>query len=164
MLTKEASHNLKHSTMTKINISKFSNYDSKAMYEFLFLKRETVFEIIIPRNAITVETDNYDIFSEYLSAAYAGQRLSEIADSFAYYVPFVNSKNHFLFEVTITEKGKMAEILYLIIKTIYGAADSESFLSFHSLAADFLTNAFNDKIECYTWGLLYIADRYLQMS
>lgn len=147
--------------MTKINISKFSNYDSKAMYEFLFLKRETVFEITIPRNAINDETDNYDIFFEFLSAAYLGQRLSEIADSFAYYVPCVNSKHPFLFEVTITEKGIMAEVLYLIIKTIYGANDNEIYLSFHSLAADFLTNAFSNRIDCNTWGLLAIANKYL---
>ena len=150
--------------MTKININKFSDYDSKTLYEFLFQKRETVFEITIPRQVVTGETDNYDVFTEFLSAAYAGQRLSEIADSFAYYVPCVNSQRPFLFEVTITEMGKMAEILYLIIKTINGTTGSESFLSFHSLAADFLTNAVNDKLECYTWGLLYIANRYLQMS
>jgi len=148
--------------MIKININELSNFDSTALYEFLFLKRESVFEITIPRE--TIKSDNYDVFNEFLSAAYAGQRLSEIADSFAYYVPYVNSKQPFLFEVTITEMGKMAEILFLIIKTINGTTGSESFLSFHSLAADFLTNAIHDKIECYTWGLLYIANRYLQMS
>lgn len=150
--------------MTKININDLKNYDSKTLYEFLFLKRETVFEITIPRKTITVETDNYDVFTEFLSAAFAGQRLCEIADSFAYYVPCVNSKQPFLFEVTINEMGKMAEIFYLIISIVNGPTGGESFLSFHSLAADFLTNAINDKIECYTWGLLYIADRYLQMS
>ena len=148
--------------MTKININKFSSYDSKALYEFLFLQKEKVFEITIPRE--TIKNDNYDVFTEFLSAAYAGQRLSEIADSFAYYVPNVNSKLPFLFEITITDIGRMSEVLYLIIKTMNGSTGSESFLSFHSLAADFLTNATNDKIECYTWGLLYIANRYLQMS
>lgn len=150
--------------MTKININDFKNYDSKALYELLFLKRETVFEITIPRKEVTAKTDNYDVFTEFLSAAYVGQRLCEIADSFAYFVPCVNCKQPFLFEVTITEMGKMAEILYLIISIVNGPAGSENFLSFHSLAADFLTNAVNYKIECYTWGLLYIADRYLQMS
>ena len=148
--------------MTKFNIRKFSSYDSKTLYEFLFLQKEKAFEITIPREAI--KNDNYDVFTEFLSAAYAGQRLSEIADSFAYYVPCVNSKQPFLFQATITERGKMAEILYLLISIFNGPAGSESFLAFHSLAADFLTNATNNKIECYTWGLLYIANRYLQMS
>ena len=35
--------------MTKINILEFAKYDSKAIYEFLFLQNETEFEIIIPR-------------------------------------------------------------------------------------------------------------------
>ena len=146
--------------MTKININKFSNYNSKSLYEYLFLQREKVFEITIPRKAI--KKDSYDIFSEYLSAAYAGQRLSEIADSFAYYVPDVNSNRPFIFEVTIPEIGKMAEILYLIIQTINGTTGSERFLSFHSLAADFLTNASNNWIECHTWGLLQIANRFFK--
>jgi len=117
---------------------------------------------MIPRE--TIKNDNYDVFTEFLSAAYAGQRLSEIADSFAYFVPNVNSKQPFLFEVAIGDMSKMTEILYLIIKTINGTNSNESFLSFHSLAADFLSNAINDKIDCYTWGLLYIANRYLKMS
>jgi len=145
--------------MTKININKFNNYDSKDIYEFLFLQRETIFQITIPRE---IGNDDYDTFTEYLSAAYAGQRLSEIADSFAYYVPCVNSNRPFLFDVTISEMGKMAEILYLVIQTINGATGSKTFLSFHSLAADFLTNVLSDKIECNTWGLLSIAKLYLQ--
>ncbi len=148
--------------MLKININEFNHYDSKAIYEFLFLQRETVFEIIIPKETVAGTSDNYDVFEEYLSAAYAGQRLSEIADNFAYYVPSVYSKKPFLYEVTITEMGKMAEALYIIIPSINDKVPSEIFLPLHSLAADFLTNVFNDKIKCNTWGLLHIANYYLQ--
>jgi len=150
--------------MLKININEFNRYDSKTLYEFLFLKRETVFQITIPRKAVAGTCENYDVFQEYLSAAYAGQRLSEIAESFAYYVPSVSGKKPFLFEVTITEMGKMAEALYIIIHSVNDRIPNEIFLTFHSLAADFLTNVFNDKIECNSWGLLWIANRYLEKS
>jgi len=148
--------------MLKININEFNRYDSKEIYEFLFLKSETVFEIEIPRKEVIGKADNYDVFVEYLSAAYAGQRLSEIAESFAYYVPSVHSNCPFLFEVTITEMGKMTEALYLIIHSINDKIPNETFLTFHSLAADFLTNVYNDKIECNTWGLLHIAKHFLE--
>ena len=148
--------------MLKININEFNRYDSKTLYEFLFLQRETVFQIRIPRKAIAGTSDNYDVFEEYLSAAYAGQRLSEIAESFAYYVPCDHGKCPFLFEVTITEMGKMAEALYIIVHSTKNDIPSEIFLTFHSLAADFLTNVFNDSVECNTWGLLHIANHYLE--
>ena len=144
--------------MLKININELNRYDSKTLYEFLFLQRETVFQITIPRKAAAAKSNNYDVFEEFLTAAYAGQRLSEIAESFAYYVPCVYNKQPFLFEVTITEMGKMAEALYIIIHSVNDKIPSEIFLTFHSLAADFLTNAYNDKIKCNTWGLLHIAN------
>ena len=148
--------------MLKININELNRYDCKDIYEFLFLKSETVFEITIPRKAAIDKADNYDIFVEYLSAAYAGQQLSEISESFAYYVPAVYCDRPFSFEVTITEMGKMAESLYLIIYSINEEIPSEPFLTFHSLAADFLTNASSSKIKCNTWGLLYIAKHFLE--
>ncbi len=148
--------------MLKINITEFNQYNSKALYEFLFLQDEIVFQITIPRKEIAGTIEKYDVFEEFLSAAYAGQRLSEIAESFAYYVPCIYSKQPFLFEVTITEMGKMAEVLHLIIHSINDKIPSETFLTFHSLSADFLTNVFNDKIECNTWGLLHIAHDYLE--
>ena len=38
--------------MTKINIVDFWDYNSKAVYEFLFVQGETEFEIIISRAGI----------------------------------------------------------------------------------------------------------------
>lgn len=148
--------------MTRINIHEFSNYDSNAIYEFLFLQNETVFEIIIPREAVAGNCGSYDIVIEYLSAAYAGQRLSEIADRFAYYVPSVHDTRSFIFEVTITDIEKYTDILYLIIQGFNYITGDEPFLTFQGLAADFLNDAFDEKVECNTWGLLHIANQYLK--
>lgn len=148
--------------MTKINISDFSNYDNKDIYEFLFLQNETEFEITIPKRSIAHDDENYEVFVEYLSAAYAGQRLSEIAGSFAYYVPCTFNLNAFLFEVTITEMEKLADILYLIVQGMHDTTGNEPFLTFHGLAADFLNDAYDNKVECNTWGLLHIANNFLE--
>ena len=151
-------------TMLKITTTQLNHHTSKSLYEWLFVQNETTFQIIIPRLDITAKTDNYAVFEEYLLAAYAGHRLSEIAQSFAYHVPAVSSTQPFVFEVTITEKGKMAEVLFIIIQSINDKIPSEIFLSFHSLAADYITNVLNDEVECNTWGLLSIAKQYLQKS
>ena len=150
--------------MLKINITEFNHYDSKSIYEFLFLKSETEFEITIPKKSVAGTCDNYTVFEEYLAAAYAGQRLSEIAERFAYYVPSVCTIRPFVFEVSITEMGKLAEVLYIIVYSINEKIPCEIFFTFHSLAADFLSNVFNNKVECSTRGLLCIANQYLQRS
>ena len=148
--------------MLILNITDLNQYNYKSLYEYLLLQRETEFQILIPRTAITGDSDNYDVFEEYLTAAYAGQRLSEIAKCFAYYVPCLHSKQPFLFEATITDIGKLTEALYIIVHSVNKNMPSEIFLAFHSLAADFLTNVFSDRAECNTWGLLHIANHYLE--
>lgn len=148
--------------MLKININDLSNYNSEDVYEFLFLQNETEFEITIPKRIIARNDENYEVFVEYLSAAYAGQRLSEIAVSFAYYVPSVFNLNPFLFQVIITEMEKLADLLYLIIQGTQNTSGNKPFLTFHGLAADFLNDAYDCKLKCNTWGLLHIANQYLQ--
>ncbi len=148
--------------MIKININDLNNCDSKGIYEILVLQNETEFEISIPKRSIACNDENYEVFVEYLSAAYTGQRLSEIAGSFAYYVPSTFNLNPFFFEVTITEMEKLAGILYLIIQGIHDTTGNATFLTFHGLAADFLNDAYDNKLKCNTWGLLHIANQYLQ--
>ena len=150
--------------MLKITTTQLNHHTSKSLYEWLFEQNETEFQISIPRKVKDDTTDNYAIFEEYLLAAYAGHRLSEIAQSFAYHVPAVSSTQPFVFEVKITEKGKMAEVLFIIIQSLNNKIPNEAFLSFHSLAADLLTNVLNDEVECNTWGLLWIAYKYLQKA
>ena len=148
--------------MLKITTTQLNHHTSKSLYEWLFEQNETTFQITIPRKAIVGTFDNYAIFEEYLLAAYAGHRLSIIAESFAYHVPAINSTQPFVFEATITEKGKLAEVLFIIIQSINEKIPSEIFLSFHSLAADFLSNVINDEVECNTWGLLWIGYLHFQ--
>lgn len=148
--------------MLKITITQLNHHTSKSLYEWLLDENETAFQITIPRKAITVKIHNYAIFEEYLLAAFAGHWVSLIAESFSYNVPAIHSNQSFVFEVTVMDKGKMAEILFIIIQTINEKLPSEIFFSFHSLAADFLSNVLNDEMECNTWGLLWVAYKYLQ--
>lgn len=149
--------------MTKINISNFFDYNSKAVYEFLFVQEETEYEIMIPREYIAGKDDNYCIAIEYINASYAGQRLAEIADNFAYLVPSEFTKKSFQFEITITDPEKLADTLYFVIQGFNFKDTNDTFFSFQNLAAGFLNDAFDEKIECRSWGLLHIANEYLNM-
>lgn len=147
--------------MTKINISDFFDYNSKAVYEFLFVQGETEYEIIIPRESIAGKDDNYCIATEYINASYAGQRLAEISDTFAYFVPSEFAKKPFHFEITITDLEKLADTLYFVIQGFNFNDTNDTFITFQGLAADFLNDAFDDKIDCQSWGLLHIGSDYL---
>jgi hypothetical protein len=148
--------------MTKINISDFFDYNSKTVYEFLFVQGETEYEIIIPRESVASKDGNYCIAIEYINASYAGQRLAQIADTFAYFVPGEFTKKPFLFEIAITDMEKLADNLYFIIQGFNFRDTKDTFITFQGLAADFLNDAFDDKIDCKTWGLLHIGSNYLK--
>jgi hypothetical protein len=148
--------------MTTINICDFIDYDSKAVYEFLFLQGETEFEITILRESVGGKDDNYSIAIEYINASYAGQRLAQIADVFAYFVPSEFTKKPFLFEITITDMEKFADNLYFIIQGFDFRDTKETFITFQGLAAEFLNDSYDDKIKCQTWGILDIGSQYLE--
>lgn len=148
--------------MIKININEFKNYESKSIYAFLLLQNETEFEIIIPREAVEGINDQYELVIEFLSAAYAGQLLSMTANCFAYYTPCSNKTMPFYFQAVVTDMEKLADILYYIIQGFNNPDRGETFFDFHTKAAEFLNDAYEEKIDCSTWGLVHIANSFLQ--
>jgi len=148
--------------MTRINILEFADYNSKAIYEFLFLQDETEFEIIIPRDPDAEETDNILVMVDFLNAAYAGQLLSEIASHFAYYVPCRHNKEPFNFQVLVSDMEKFADTLLLIIRGFNLRSDYyELFINFQDKSINFLDEAYDEHYECNTWGLLHVANQLL---
>lgn len=149
--------------MTKINITEFFNYDSKALYEFLLLQNETEFQIIIPRENVSGNAENILIMIDYLNAAWAGQLLSSGAVHFAYFVPSISNKASFQFDVSVTDIEKFTDQLHEVIKGFNHQFDEKSFIDFQERSAQFLNEAFNEDYNCSTWGLLYIANQLLQL-
>jgi len=148
--------------MTKINLSHFIRHDFKKLYAHIIALNEVKFKIVIPRLVMAVKDDNFSVFWEYYSAAYAGQLLSQIATRFAYYVPSVYDKKPFVFEVTIPETEKLVDVLHFIIIGFYDIDDGDMFLDFHAKATALLTDAFEEKEQAAAFGLLYIASVFLQ--
>lgn len=148
--------------MVKININEFREYNSKNMYEYLLVQNDTEFEIIITREAVEGIDDQYFLATEFIGAAYAGQLLSEISSCFAYYTPCPNKTKPFLFQAIITDMEKLADTLFYISQGFNDLDGGESFLDFHTKSADFLNEAFEERAQCKTWGLLHIANNFLQ--
>jgi hypothetical protein len=148
--------------MIKININEFKSYDSKSIYEFLLLQNETEFEIIIPREAVEGINDQYELVTEFLSAAYAGHLLNAIATCFAYYTPCPNKTAPFYFQGVIADMEKLTDTLYCIIQGFNDPDGGDVFLNFHVSATDFLNDVYEEKIQCSTWGLVHIANNFLQ--
>jgi len=148
--------------MLKINITEFQDYDAKSMYEYLLVQNDTEFEIIIPREAVEGTDDQYVLATEFIGAAYAGQLLSEISSCFAYYTPCPNKAKPFLYQTIINDMGKLADALYYISLGFNDPGCIEPFLDFHVKSAEFLNDAFDEKVECKTWGLLHIANNFLE--
>lgn len=92
--------------MIKINIPEFTSYSKETIYEFLILQAETEFEISLRRISEAVIDPNILVSMDYRDAAYAGQLLCQISESFGYYVPYPKKKHVFNFiSVAVTWKN-----------------------------------------------------------
>ena len=147
--------------MTKISIPNFLTHTPQSLYIHLLRQNDTEFEIIIPREKLAGIDENNDILFEYLLAAYAGQLLSQVATSFAYYVPCPKRNDSIYFRVIVPDLEKFTDTLYLIIQGFNYSSDDDLNSDFSVDASYFLSNAYDEDYECNTWGLLHIASQYL---
>lgn len=145
--------------MQTINIHDLKNYNAKLILEYLSVQQEKAFEIIIPHDQVDPDDKNFSIFWQYHTAAYAGQQLFNVSESFAYYVPCPKKQNSFRFELEVSDIKRLATALAFIITGYY--ENNITMLRFNEEAAKYLNDAFNSKTDSDTWGLLYIANNYL---
>jgi len=59
---------------------------------------------------------------------------------------------------------KLSDNIYELIQGLYDNDAGETFINLHTNCADFLDRSFYEEIDCNTFGLLYIANRYLAKS
>jgi hypothetical protein len=147
--------------MHTININEFENYDAKAIYAYIMLHGAEEYKIIFPKETTKPAGDNFDIFWEYHLAAIIGQKLFEIADTFAYYVPSIYKRQPFSFDITIKDLEKLVDTLDFIITGIF-ETDVDITIQFHDEATRLFTEAFeNEELLVACWGLIEIANRHI---
>jgi hypothetical protein len=127
--------------------------------EYLFHLDDTEFEIIISRDRVDPDDKNFSIFWQYHTAAYAGEKLFKVSESFAYYVPCPEKDNPFRFEIKVTDIKRLALALRFIITGYYD--ENRITIRFNEQAGQYLNDAFEGKVESNTWGLLHIANNFL---
>ena len=147
--------------MITINITEFKGYDNKTLYEFLMLQNQTEFQIKIPKYVEEYEGVNFSVFWEYHLMAYVGHRLCEAAESFAYFVPAVSKGTPYSFDVEIKDFEKFTDTLFEIIEFINDEEATDTSNNFELAASNFFSDAFDDKVQTKTWGLLSLANDYL---
>ena len=145
--------------MQTINIHDLKNYNAKLIAEYLSQQEGNIFEIIIPRDQIDPDDKNYTTFWQYHAAAYAGQKLFNVSEGFAYFVPDPHKEDSFRFELEIRNVERLAAALAFIIAGYY--TDGKTMLRFNEEAAEYLRDCFEGKADSDTWGLLYIANNFL---
>jgi hypothetical protein len=156
---REIHHHPFKKTMQTINIHDLKNYNAKLIAEYLFQQNDKAFQIIIPREQIDPDDRNFSIFWQYHTAAYAGQKLFNVSESFAYNVPCPHKQNQFVFEIETADINRLATALAFIISGYY--ENDKTMLRFNEEAAQYLNDAFEGTTDSDTWGLLYIANNYL---
>lgn len=90
------------------------------------------------------ECDNFDIFFEYHTAAIIGQKLFEMAEAFAYYVPSIYRRQSFAFDIEIKDQEKLAGILSYII-TGLSEQDVDFNIKFYEETTKLFTETFGTK-------------------
>lgn len=146
--------------MHTINLSEFRDYNSKDLYEYLMLQNETGFKILFSKETVKDVNDNFDVFWEYHLAAFIGQKLFEIAEVFAYYVPSIYKKQSFFFDITIKDLEKLSDTLFFLIAGLH-ETDFDATIQFHEEATKLFTEAFeNEELLVACWGLIEIANRH----
>lgn len=145
--------------MITISIHDLKNYNANLISEYLFQQSDNAFEIIIPRDQYDPEDINFSLFWQYYTAAYAGQQLFNVSESFACYVPCPEKKKPFRFEIEVADIHRLAAALAFIITGYY--TNSDSMIRFNQEAAIYFSDAYEGKTVSETWSLLHIANKYL---
>src|SRR5688500_15541963 len=100
--------------MQVVNLHDLKNYTTGLITELLSQQNDTMFEIIIPRDQFDPDDQDFPIFWQYHMAAFAGQQLYNVAESFAYEVPCPKKRNPFQFEIEVTTTKRLAAALAFI--------------------------------------------------
>jgi hypothetical protein len=97
-----------------IEIQKMTAKKESDIINLLLDEQQQPFKIYIPKSTALFSSTSSDIANDYAMLAFAGQKLSEVADSFDYH--YVSPVNHesVLFEVETKNFNLLAKVLLYI--------------------------------------------------
>lgn len=129
--------------MIEIQNIRTNNIDD--IINLLLDKDEQPFEIYVPKSTQLYSSTSEDIANDYAMLAYAGQKLSEVADEFSY--DYVSPSNHesVLFEIKTNNLKRLAETI-LNISYGYDNEHDDEELYYLDDVYDFITKVTTKEI------------------
>ena len=150
--------------MVQIKLTEFTSYELPDLLEFIKLQDEHEYSITLPKNTAAFKDDNFNIFLEYYSAAFVGQQLWQISDTFSYAVPCFKKPGQFSFQITTHDKIQLTETLYFLVKGFLSNPDQNFSNQFKIGAARFFEDMLNRKGDIACWALIRLTDLFLAES
>ena len=145
--------------MLEIKIAEFGDYDRDALFEYLSLQEQHNFRLVMSKKSLAHKDENYIIYWNYYLAAFVGQKLYDLSSRFEYFVPSEHAPLDFIFLFETKDIAKLSEVISEIINGCYH--DNEAYTKFHNEGSKFYDAAISGKIRSATFGLLRVADKYL---
>ncbi|HEX4877992.1 MAG TPA: hypothetical protein VFV31_15045 [Chitinophagaceae bacterium] len=145
--------------MICIDLHEIRHYNNKLIADFLGDKEEKEFAVVIPLS-IDKEDVNYSVFYQYALAAYAGEKLSAISESFGYYVPCPKRGGPIRFDFVTTNREALVTLLYALAEGIRLSAEEEG-LQFYDEAIQYFSDYFDGRLKSVCSSLLVIAGDHL---
>jgi hypothetical protein len=97
-----------------IEIQEIKNAVAEDIINLLLAENEQPFEIYVPKSTQLFFSSNENIADDYAMLAFAGQKLSEIADEFSYNYISPANHNSVLFEIKTSDIKQLSEIILFI--------------------------------------------------
>lgn len=97
-----------------IEIQNISNTTIDDLVNLLLDEKTQPFEIYVPKSTQLFASSNEDIANDYAMLAFAGQKLSEVADEFSYYYVSPSDHDSILFEIKAKDLKPLAETILFI--------------------------------------------------
>lgn len=125
--------------MNEIWISQFDGYSREDILEYLSLLEGDRYGIFLPKTKALYEDRLCELADEYLCMALLGDKLNALATSFGYFVPRLDRRSYFKFEVQTGRREELAGVLYTALAFLdpLGERFEELSIEAHAMIQDY---------------------------
>ena len=146
--------------MKIIKLKDFEGFDFAKIYAAIMASPEQHYEIHLHKFRL-IPKNHYSDFQDWSSAAYIGQKFSNAADTFSYWVPSSVMDEPFIYQVRFTNPEELVDVLHYIVSHYINYYNLELGEKFDSAVIKFYNNIVDFKPDYTCKGLFDIAAQYL---
>lgn len=124
--------------MNEIWISQFDGYSQEDFKAYLSTLEGTVFLLRLPKRTALYQDDLYEIGAEYARMALLGEKINELFGDLIYFMPRMDRKIGFGFQVHTSDKEALAGLLVMALDLC--DPDSAAFEDWNDEAEELIKN------------------------